>query len=291
MTTNKSYKLGLYEKAMPNRLSWPEKLAAAKAAGFDYVEISIDETDDKLDRLEWTTAERQILVNQMMEAGIRIETMCLSGHRRFPLGSPDPEKRARGLEIMAKASQLAVDLGIRVIQLAGYDTYYDTSTEQTLAWFAEGLARSVEIASRDGVVLGFETMETSFMNTVGKAMHYVNLINSPYLQVFPDIGNLTNAAVEYGTTVPDDMRTGLGHLAAVHLKETVPGKFREIPFGTGHTDFEPLIKLSLAMGVHRFTAEFWHVGEENWMETLSFANTFLRARFQNPDRPIILIDQ
>lgn len=279
MDSNQSFKLGLYEKAIPKSFSWPEKLSAAKSAGFDFVEISIDETDEKLARLSWTTAERQTLFNQMSEVGIRIETMCLSGHRRFPLGSPDPLKRAKSLEIMAQASQLAVDLGIRIIQLAGYDTYYDTSTEQTLSWFEEGLAKSVEIASRDGIVLGFETMETPFMNTVNKAMHYVSTINSPYLQVYPDIGNLTNAALEYGTSVSDDLQTGLGHLAAVHLKETVPGKFREIPFGTGHTDFESLIRQSLDLGVRRFTAEFWHVDENDWMATLNDANMFLRSRF------------
>ncbi len=33
----KLYELGLYEKAMPNALTWYEKLAAAKGAKFDYV--------------------------------------------------------------------------------------------------------------------------------------------------------------------------------------------------------------------------------------------------------------
>ena len=41
----KSYTLGLYEKAMPKDLTWEEKLLAAKEAGYDFVEISIDETD------------------------------------------------------------------------------------------------------------------------------------------------------------------------------------------------------------------------------------------------------
>ena len=41
---DRAYTLGLYEKAMPSDLSWKEKLEAAKAAGFDFVEISIDET-------------------------------------------------------------------------------------------------------------------------------------------------------------------------------------------------------------------------------------------------------
>lgn len=44
----KAYSIGLYEKAMPNTLTWKEKLEAAKEAGYDFVEISIDETDAKL---------------------------------------------------------------------------------------------------------------------------------------------------------------------------------------------------------------------------------------------------
>lgn len=274
------YKLGLYEKAMPNVLDWPEKLAAALKTGYDFVEISVDETPDKLSRLDWTAAQRQQLRHQMDEAGIRIETMCLSGHRKYPLGSPDAKIRSESLEIMAKAIDLAMDLGIRIIQLAGYDTYYDPSTEQTRQWFETGLALSAEMASREGVVLGFETMETSFMDTVEKAMHYVNTIQSPYLQVYPDIGNLTNASLLYGKPVSEDLLTGSGHLAAAHLKETVPGKYREIPFGTGHTDFKKLVPQLQAIGVRRFTAEFWHVGEPDWQKELSANAAFLRAFFQ-----------
>lgn len=279
MNTDPCYRLGLYEKSMPNHLTWPEKLLAAREAGFDFVEISIDETSEKLARLEWTAAERQLLLRQMAEAGLRIETMCLSGHRRFPLGSADPQVRARSLEIMEQAIRLAADLGIRIIQIAGYDVYYEPSTPETCRLFEEGLAQSVAFASRDGVVLGFETMETDFMNTCTKAMHYVRQIGSPYLQVYPDAGNMTNAAILYGSAFADDLASGSGHLAALHLKETVPGKFREIPFGTGHVAFEQVIAQAFAMGVRRYTAEFWYVGQENWRQTLSEASSFLRSKF------------
>lgn len=49
---NKEYYLGLYEKSMPNTLSWEEKLEVVKEAGFDYLEMSIDETEEKLARLD-----------------------------------------------------------------------------------------------------------------------------------------------------------------------------------------------------------------------------------------------
>ena len=48
----KAYALGLYEKAMPSDITWREKLEAAKEAGYDYVELSIDATEDKIGRLD-----------------------------------------------------------------------------------------------------------------------------------------------------------------------------------------------------------------------------------------------
>ena len=37
--------IGLYEKALPDAFTWKEKMQAAKAAGFDFIEISVDESD------------------------------------------------------------------------------------------------------------------------------------------------------------------------------------------------------------------------------------------------------
>lgn len=271
----KQYTLGLYEKAMPKELSWREKLTAAKEAGYDFVEISIDETEEKLARLDMPKEERIGLVDLMAEIGVPIRTMCLSGHRKYPLGSNDPVICARGMEIMQKAVTLAADLGIRIIQLAGYDVYYEQGSEETRTRFEENLKKATLMAARDGILLGFETMETEFMNTVGKAMKYVNLVNSPYLNVYPDVGNITNAAVTYGTDVLEDLRSGQGHIVAVHLKETVPGKFREIPFGTGHVNFKDITHTAYALGVRRYVTEFWYVGNSKWKKDLDFARTMM----------------
>ena len=265
---DKAYSLGLYEKSMPKELSWREKLTAAKEAGFDFVEISIDETDEKLARLDMSRTERAELNSLTAELGMPVRTMCLSGHRKYPLGSSDPETEARSLEIMEKAVKLAEDLGIRIIQLAGYDVYYEESDLETKRRFMKNLKKSVEMAERAGVILGFETMETEFMNTVEKAMKYVTLVDSPYLNVYPDIGNLTNAACTYKNDVLEDLRLGQGHLAAMHLKETVPGVFREVPFGTGHVNFDQAVDTAWNMGVRRYVTEFWYVGSPEWKKDL-----------------------
>ena len=273
----KPYAIGLYEKAMPKTMTWQEKLRCAKECGYDFVEISIDETDDKLARLEWTKDERLELVRLMKEEGITIRSMCLSGHRKYPFGASDPAVRARGMDIMEKAIVLADDLRIRIIQLAGYDVYYEEGTEESERLFRENLAKATRMAARYGILMGFETMETPFMNTTEKSMHYVNLINSPYLGVYPDSGNLTNAAKTYGTSVLDDLETGRGHIVALHLKETVPGKFREIPFLTGHVDFEAVIAKAWELGIRRFVTEMWDVGSPAWKEDIKFACSSMSA--------------
>ncbi|WP_252234522.1 L-ribulose-5-phosphate 3-epimerase [Clostridium sp. ZS1] len=275
----KEYTLGLYEKSMPNYLTWEEKLNCAKECGFDTIEISIDETEEKLSRLDMSIEERKNLVNLMFKTGIGIRTMCLSGHRKYPLGSLNEDTRNRGIDIMKKAVNLASDLGIRIIQLAGYDVYYEDGNDETRKHFEENLKLSVDIASSKGIVLAFETMETEFMNTVEKAMKFVDMVNSPYLQVYPDCGNVKNATLNYGTTVIDDFETGRGHIAAVHLKETVPGKFREITFGTGHVNFEEVINKSWELGVRKFTAEFWYVGNEDWKQVIKDTKKFMDEKF------------
>ena len=272
---NREYRLGLYEKSMPSTLTWVEKLTIAKKSGFDYLEISIDESDAKLARLDQPTDE---IKEAIQKTGVPISPMCLSGHRKYPLGSHDKEIQKKPLEIMKKAIDFAADLGIRIIQLAGYDVYYEDGDLYTNHDFETNLKKCVEMAAEKGIVLGFETMETPFMDTVEKAMRYVNLVSSPYLGVYPDIGNLKNASLLYGVDVDEDLMCGKGHIFASHLKETVPGKYREIPFGTGHTEFVKNIKTLKRLGVRMFVGEFWYVNNEDWQDVVKNAGAFLRDK-------------
>ena len=70
----------------------------------------------------------------------------------------------------------------------------------------------------------------------------------------------------------DDLETGRGHLVAIHLKETVPGKFREIPFLTGHVDFPAVIRKGWQLGVRRFVTEMWDTGKPEWKADICFAH-------------------
>lgn len=274
------YALGLYEKAMPGTMTIGEKLECAKECGYDYVELSVDETDEKLARLDWTKEERLALVKEMYRVGLPLRSMCLSGHRKYPFGAKDPEVRKKGMEIMEKAIDLADDLGIRTIQLAGYDAYYEKDQwEGSRQAFLENLTKATEMAAAKGISMGFETMETPFMNTVWKSMFYVNHIDNPWLGVYPDCGNLTNAAVADGSSVTDDLYSGRGHVIAMHLKATKPGLFRDMVFDdpTSHVDFEADIAKAWSLGVRRYVTEMWYLGSEKWKDDIHTANRTMRA--------------
>ena len=274
------YALGLYEKAMPGTMTIGEKLECAKECGYDYIELSVDETDEKLARLDWTKEERLALVTEMYRVGLPLRSMCLSGHRKYPFGAKDPEVRKRGMEIMEKAIDLADDLGIRTIQLAGYDAYYEKDQwEGSRQAFLENLTKATEMAAAKGISMGFETMETPFMNTVWKSMFYVNHIDNHWLGVYPDCGNLTNAAVADGSSVTDDLYSGRGHVIAMHLKATKPGLFRDMVFDdpTSHVDFEADIARAWSLGVRRYVTEMWYLGSEKWKDDIHTANRTMRA--------------
>ncbi|KXB64210.1 MULTISPECIES: L-ribulose-5-phosphate 3-epimerase [Olsenella] len=275
----KSYELGLYEKATPQDLSWEERLQVTAEAGFDYMEISVDESDARQARLDWTAAERGAVVEAMRNTGVPLGSMCLSGHRKWPLGAKDPKKREYALVMMDKALDLACDLGLHIIQLAGYDAYYEEDAHaDSERYFAENLAKATEMAASAGVVMGFETMETPFMDTVEKAMCYVDLVGSPFLGVYPDAGNLTNASLIYGKSVADDIATGAGHIFAAHMKATEAGKYRDMLFGQGTTDYEGALSQLVPQGVRRYVCEMWYLGSDAWRDDVAHASEFVREK-------------
>lgn len=276
------YSLGLYEKAIPVGMSFPKMFEITSDCGFDRLEISIDETDWRQARLDWPVEKQRELGILSRAAGTPIRTMCLSGHRKWPFGSHDEATRERSHEIMRKAIEFCVNANIAIIQLAGYDVYYEEGDEDTRKWFLEGLTEAARYAARWGVILGFETMETPFMDTVEKSMAYVSKVNSPYLGVYPDIGNLKNASVIYGNDVVEDMELGRGHIFAVHLKETKPGLYRDMNFGdpTGHTEYVRCIKEALSMDVRIFTGEFWYQEGQDYRKVITDASTFLRGKIE-----------
>lgn len=277
------FPLGIYEKALPKNISWRERLNYAKELGFDFVEISIDETDERLARLDWTLEEKKEFLNAVLETGVRVPSMCFSGHRRFPLGSENKETRGKSLELMRKAIEFATDLGIRNIQMAGYDVYYEPSNANTKKLYIEGMKQSLKWAEQANVMLSIEIMDHPFMNSITKYMDLASELKSPFLTVYPDVGNLS----AWNNNVRSQMIMGKGQISAIHLKDTLAvtdtfeGKFKEVPFGTGCVDFVKFFKILTEIKYNGpLLIEMWTEKSDNPIEEIKKAKEWIMQKMK-----------
>jgi L-ribulose-5-phosphate 3-epimerase UlaE len=113
------------------------------------------------------------------------------------------------------------------------------------------------------------------LDTVAKAMGFVRQVDSPWLQIYLDIGNITNACGDISAVLAD-LWTGRGHIAAAHLKETMPGVFRDLFPGEGQVVFPAVIGALKAQGVRRFTAECWVREGDSWQARIRAVRDFYR---------------
>ncbi len=276
------FSIGIYEKALPADLDWQERLTGASRAGFDYLEMSIDPSPLRLNRLNWTRAERIRLRHQVEDVGIGIRTICLSAHREFPLGSSNLNERARGLEILHKTIDLAYDLGIRLIQIAGYDTRVEPSTSASRERYRQALALGAAWASQAGVLLGLENQESGYISSITSAAEAAKIIDSPYLGLYSDMGNL----VVNGLDVRQEIQAAHGKLFGVHIKDTKPGVPRRIPFGEGQVPFPLVFDQLLEIGFRGpITIEMWNDdrpdSEQISAQAYTLVKNYLEEAWQN----------
>ncbi|MEZ9246071.1 L-ribulose-5-phosphate 3-epimerase [Vibrio lentus] len=264
------HRVGLYEKALPNELSWEDKLATTKELGFDFLEISVDESDERRSRLDWNDEEVYALRHLCEKHGVPLQSMCLSAHRKFPFGSADPAIREQAVIHMEKAISLAYKLGIRTIQLAGYDVYYEPADKVTHQRFIEGMKLSAQLAERSGVMLAVEIMDTDYLNSLSKFEVLSREVNSPYFTAYPDVGNISG----WNYDIVTELKLSKPHITQIHLKDTYKvtdeykGQFRDLVIGDGEVDFNAIFEtLKETECVVPLVIEMW-AQDERWKENI-----------------------
>ena len=248
------FRWGIYEKALPRGEAWPDLLRRAARAGYHFVEISIDESDERLCRLDWSRAERRTLHEAIAAAPVTIDTMCLSGHRRYALGSVSAPQREQAHAIMRRAIDFAAEFGIRIVQVAGYDVHYEESTERTRALYLESIRTCAAWARESCVMLGLENVDCPMVDSIEAGMRIVEAMDTPWFQMYPDIGNLA----AQGKDVPAELARGGRSIVGLHLKDTRRMEFRRVPFGAGIVDFDAAFRALKAMDYRGpFVVEMW----------------------------------
>lgn len=277
--------VGIYEKALPADMDWLERILAAKKLGFDFIEISIDETDMRRARLDWTKQEIHQIKMFCEDNELPLQSMCLSAHRKFPFGSADPQVVRQAQVIMQKAIELAYKLGIRVIQLAGYDVYYEPANEETHQRFIQGMQFCAKLAEQAGVMLAVEIMDTNYLNSLSKFEILKKQVPSPYFMAYPDVGNITGW--NYDTCT--ELKLSKDHIVQIHLKDTLKvkdnfaGQFRDLIIGQGEVNFVDIFKTLKQMDyVAPFVIEMW-AQDNHWQENIIIAKERLKTAAMQSD--------
>ncbi|RPI27603.1 MAG: hypothetical protein EHM70_17670 [Chloroflexota bacterium] len=176
---------------------------------------------------------------------------------------------------MEQSIQFSLDAGIRIILVPGYDVFYEPSNEHTQALFLEGLDRGLAWASSAGVMLAFENVDR-YVISVSQAMGFIRHFNSPWLQLYLDIGNL----VGMGQDVLSEIDAGVGHIAGVHLKDASPGRIRQVRLGEGSVPFKAVFTRLQHTGFFGpIMLELWNAGEEA-QEFITIARRWVREQME-----------
>lgn len=269
--------LGIYEKALQWRGSWEAHLKQAAAAGFSFIELSVDETPEREARLCWTPEERTALREASERTGVALASLCLSVHRRIAPGSSDPATRERALQVLLDGIDLCADLGIPVLQVAGYYAYYEQPNENNRAWYIECLRQGTSYAARRGVLLGIENVDGNDIVSVSEAMRVVEDIASPWFQVYPDVGNIA----EQGYPLTSELQRGEGHIAAIHVKDVRRGEPRRVPMGQGIVDWdEAFAELARQGWSGRMMIEMWNDDADESVALAAAARAFIVERLE-----------
>jgi L-ribulose-5-phosphate 3-epimerase UlaE len=173
----------------------------------------------------------------------------------------------------------------------GYDVFYEPSDSETSAYFMEGLYHGAHYAGQAGVMLGLENLDTPFVENLNQAMAVIQEINSPWLRLYPDIGNLAAA----GYSPPQEIPTAKDQILGVHVKDAMPKVIRGIPFGEGIVPFKESFQALAASGFWGMLGvEMWshmHTGEDpvtsvaqarQFIDELVAAETWSTDRLSHP---------
>jgi L-ribulose-5-phosphate 3-epimerase len=274
-----SLPFGLYEKALSQELCWEKRLLQARSVGFDFLEMSVDDTDPRITRLDWGEKERAVVRQAVANTGVPIRSLSLSSHRRYPLGSKDPLTRKRGMEIFDRAIDLALDLNLRMILLSGAEDYYKERDKESKALFLEAMGAAFERASGAGLMLALENWDIQ-IDSLTKVMEYVDYFNSPWYQAYADIGNIIFAGMS-NEDLMDELEAAKGHIAALHVKDTLPGQLRYVKPGDGAVPFvEAFAKIAEIGYQGPVVLELWTEKFPNALDLVKEGFAFIKEKMQ-----------
>lgn len=190
-------KKGINVWSFRSGLSAKEYIKMAKDAGYDGIEFALDETGI----VGLDSKDEDIKELRAMAEGEGLETPSLASglYWKYPITSAEEETREKAKSIVRRQLDLAAILGADTILvvpgLVGADfipgsevTEYDVAYDRALEAFLE----LKEHAEKVKVNIGLENVWNKFLISPLEMRDFVDKIDSPYVGVYFDVGNVVS---------------------------------------------------------------------------------------------------
>jgi L-ribulose-5-phosphate 3-epimerase len=174
----KSTKFGMFNE----KISILEKFRIFKELGYDGIEIDTPCSEEK----------KQEFVAASKETGMPIHGSVNSQHWGVRMSDKDPEVRKKAVETMKKCIQDTFDVGgFSVLLVPGrVNDKADEGHDAVWSRSIECIRECIPLASKLGVQILIETVWNGFCTNPEDLKKYIDEINSPWVRVYFDIGNM-----------------------------------------------------------------------------------------------------
>jgi hexulose-6-phosphate isomerase len=178
-----------------------DKFLAAKAAGFDGVEVN-----SHMNREEVLAASKA--------TGLPIPSVCNDRHWKFLLSDPDPAVRAQGVEAMKLAIEDAGIYGADTVLLVPGRVSDTVTYDECWTRSVDEIKKVIPLAIDKKVRIAIENVWNNFLLSPMEAAMYVDQFKTPMVGFYFDCGNV----LAYGW--PEQwIKILRKRLAKVHIKE------------------------------------------------------------------------
>jgi len=199
---------------------------------------------------------------------------------------PDPDDRARRVDLLTRAVQVAADLGAHAVHC--FSGVTPPGTHEDTAWkrLAEALTPVLETAARAGVPLAVEPEPGHLLATLADFHRLREALGDPdILGLTLDIGHC-----QCLEPLPpaDCVRAAAPWLRHVQIEDMRRGLHEHLPFGDGEIDFPPVLEALAATGYQALTVvelpRHSHAGPHHAERSLPFLHRAARAIPDGPER-------
>lgn len=211
-------KKGINRWSMPADWSIQQCLEVAREAGFEGVELALDETGEL--SLESNEQQVRAIAQLAADLGLELKSLATGLFWRYPLTANEHEIRGKAKSVVVKALDIASWLGAdTILVVPGVVSASSANTERTAygdAWdrALEALRELAPEAEERQISIGVENVWNKFLLSPVEMREFIDSVGSEYVGVYFDVGNV----LLYG--FPEDWIRVLGkRIKKVHFKD------------------------------------------------------------------------